>query len=160
MLWTAQCYNFDIMLGRVLITIPSGSAMVKTTSPTAGVINGVAAIVVSDMMAKGQNFIRKFWIYKELTPSKTALEYFLDNSTNLATGTAATPVLNSANSADGISYLCKYVTGFYGGIPNNVRPVTIQENEGDMNERNRNIKLLIKDVNSSALNLFQTEIQK
>jgi len=151
--WIGNCYNHSIDLGRLLITSDI-STKITPTVVSNGDVYGVASIVPNDLKKDPVSYIRKFYIYKEVSNAFDAVEYFLSATTNLPVGTSVNPIQFSGNHVDDISLIGRYVTGFYGGIPSEYIPITIKQHQYDVNDINRNIKILREDINTVASDLF------
>jgi hypothetical protein len=141
----ANVYHQDQTLGRLLVTFAPNTAQLKIKKPINGNITGVPAIVVSDLNRAdpinkdGLLNIRKFFVYKVVTTAIEALDTFGDNTTGRMVGTSASP--QKGVRADTLSYLCRYVTGFYGGLPNNISVITIYDSLQIINRKKSIIKL-------------------
>lgn len=143
----ANIYHQDQTLGRLLVTFAPNTAALKTKQAINGNLNGVAAVVVSDLNRNdpinkdGLLNIRKFFVYKVVTVATEALDMFGNNTTGRLVGTSASPQSGVIVRADTLSYLCRYVTGFYGGLPNNISIITIYQSLVNTNTKNSIVKL-------------------
>ena len=143
----ANVYHQDQTLGRLLVTFAPNTAQLKAKKSVNGIINGVPAVVISDLNRSdpinkdGLLNIRKFFVYKVVTTAIEALDKFGNNTTGRLIGTSASPQSGVIVRADSLSYLCRYVTGFYGGLPNNVSVITIYDSLSIANRKNLIVKL-------------------